>query len=80
MPGLTFRGSLKDFWRGAAGFAMDRGLYQRFRAYLIQHTQLNGNFYKRLEIPGSSAGLVWPPAPAVEIPAVGAPGRVASRG
>ncbi|MFM7784902.1 MAG: capsule biosynthesis protein [Gammaproteobacteria bacterium] len=80
MPGLTFRGSLKDFWQGAAGFTMDRGLYQRFRAYLIQHTQLNGNLYKRLEIPGSSAGLVWPPAPAVDIPAVGAPERVAKRG
>lgn len=60
MPGLTFRGSLKEFWSAASNFRTDRELFHRFRSYLITHTQLNGNFYKRLDLPGSTAGLVWP--------------------
>jgi capsular polysaccharide export protein len=59
MPGLTFRGSLKDFWRAASLFRIDRELFRRFRAYLIEHTQLNGSFYKRLDLPGSHSGLLW---------------------
>ena len=60
MPGLTFRGSLKEFWSAAADFRVDRELFQRFRSYLVAHTQLNGSFYKRLKLPGSHVGLVWP--------------------
>ena len=60
MPGLTFRGSLKEFWGRAAAFRIDRELWRRFRNHLVSHTQLNGNFYKRLHVPGSTSGLVWP--------------------
>jgi len=59
MEGLTYQEELDDFWRAALTESPNQELLMRFRTYLIKHTQLNGNFYKRLEIPGSSAGLVW---------------------
>jgi capsular polysaccharide export protein len=43
--GLTFQGELTRFWSEAAAFTPDMSLYHRFRTFLIQHTQLNGNFY-----------------------------------
>jgi capsular polysaccharide export protein len=60
MKGLTFSGSLDDFWTGASSAPVDRELYKRFRDYVITHTQLNGSFYKPLAIPGSSSGIMWP--------------------
>lgn len=60
MPGLTFRGTLKEFWSAAPREQVDRELFRRFRSYVIQHTQLNGSFYKRLDLPGSHSGLAWP--------------------
>ena len=59
MQGLTYQGDLDTFWDSAAEEKIDRGLYGRFRRYLISQTQLNGSFYKRLDIPGSHSGLVW---------------------
>lgn len=59
MDGLTHQGELNDFWHAALTETPNQELLTRFRTYLIKHTQLNGNFYKRLDIPGSSAGLVW---------------------
>lgn len=59
IPGLTFQGSLDAFWQQAHAHTIHQALYQRFRSYLIERTQLNGSFYKRLEIPGSEAGLRW---------------------
>ncbi len=59
MEGLTYQGELEDFWRDAHNVLPNPELLMRFRRYLIRHTQLNGNFYKRLDIPGSSVGLVW---------------------
>lgn len=59
MQGLTYQGSLDDFWKQVETNPVDRELYLRFRNYLIEHTQLNGNFYRRLDIPESCAGLVW---------------------
>lgn len=61
--GLTFQGSLADFWQQYAQQPPDHGLYQRFKAHLIARTQLNGNFYRRLRRPDSAAGLVWGPRP-----------------
>jgi capsular polysaccharide export protein len=61
MHGLTFQGALDDFWSAAPTFRPDPELYRRFREYVIRHTQLNGNFYRRLEIPGMASGLVYPP-------------------
>ncbi len=58
MQGLTFQGRLDMFWEAAAEERIDRELSERFRTYLLTHTQLNGSFYKRLDIPGSYTGLV----------------------
>lgn len=55
--GLCYQGSLDTFWHQAETYLMDRELFQRFRAYLIEHTQLNGSFYRRLDIIKSYAGL-----------------------
>ena len=59
LPGLTFQGSLNSFWTKASECRIDRDFFKRFRAYLIEHSQLNGSFYKRLNVPGSHAGLHW---------------------
>jgi capsular polysaccharide export protein len=45
VPGLTFQGSLDEFWRRAETFRPDRALFRRFRAHLIERTQINGSFY-----------------------------------
>lgn len=59
MPGLTYQGDLDSFWTEAQDHQPDRELHQRFRTFLIKRTQLNGNFYRRLNLPDSCAGLVW---------------------
>lgn len=43
MPGLTFQGSLDDFWQNPG--KVDMKLYRRLRQYVIEHTQINGSFY-----------------------------------
>ncbi|MFM2120907.1 MAG: hypothetical protein RL722_2375 [Pseudomonadota bacterium] len=59
MPGLTFQGSMAQFWTEAAGSQPDRELYNRFRRHLIFHTQLNGSFYSELKSRGTVGGLLW---------------------
>jgi capsular polysaccharide export protein len=59
MPGLTFRGTLDDFWQAAPGSKPDRALFERFRGRLITETQINGSFYKRLPGAGTISGLVY---------------------
>jgi capsular polysaccharide export protein len=59
MEGLTFQGELDNYWQAALEKKPNSQLHSRFRNYLIRHTQLNGNFYKRLNIPGSNTGLDW---------------------
>ncbi|QAU36149.1 capsular biosynthesis protein [Janthinobacterium sp. 17J80-10] len=66
MKGLSFQGSLDDFWLHAHQQQVDMALYHRFRNYLIRYTQVNGNFYKRLDIAGSDAGIVWSSAEVAE--------------
>jgi hypothetical protein len=44
--GLSFQGPLDSFWTQAEQGAPDMALYDRFRAYLVHHTQLNGSFYR----------------------------------
>ena len=43
--GLTFAGSLSQFWFEAAQQQPDRALYQQFRRWVIANAQLNDNFY-----------------------------------
>jgi len=45
LEGLTFQGSLDEFWEQSAIFRPDMELVQRFRTYVIDQTQINGNFY-----------------------------------
>jgi capsular polysaccharide export protein len=59
MKGLVYQGELDQFWGDAEKTVVDYTLLSRFRSYLIRHTQLNGNFYRRLPIPGSHAGMRW---------------------
>jgi len=59
LPGLSYQGGLDDFWRDSAQFEVSQELYQRFRSYVIHGTQLNGSFYRRLDVPSSAAGLIW---------------------
>lgn len=63
IAGLAYRGSLRDFWQRAQRLEVDRELFRRFRDYLVQHTQLNGSFYARLDVPGSHTGLLSPRRP-----------------
>ncbi len=59
LPGLTYQGSLEGFWTEAHHHLPDLALYHRFRAELIAQTQINGNFYRRLDRHGSATGLIW---------------------
>lgn len=45
LQGLTFEGTLDQFWSAAAHFRPNADLLQRFRDYLIEQTQINGSFY-----------------------------------
>lgn len=59
MKGLAYQGELDQFWTDAQKTVVDYALFRCFRSYLIEHTQLNGSFYRRLPIPGSHAGIRW---------------------
>ena len=62
MKGLTFQGTLNQFWRRAKHSHPNRKLLDRFVSYLVRHTQLNGSFYKRTASIGTATGLRWPEA------------------
>ncbi len=57
--GLTFQGTLDEFWREAQDEKVDGKLFNSFRNYLIATTQINGNFYKRIPGEKSATGLSW---------------------
>lgn len=56
MPGLTWQGSLDDFW--TQDEPPDMHLYQAFLDYVMHHTQINGDFYTRTGIEMAVAGTV----------------------
>ncbi|NUX58113.1 capsule biosynthesis protein [Paraburkholderia youngii] len=56
MPGLTWQGSLDDFWLHSE--QPDMSLYQAFLDYVIHHTQINGDFYTKTGIAMAVAGAV----------------------
>ncbi|MGK0272875.1 MAG: capsular polysaccharide export protein [Cocleimonas sp.] len=45
IDGLTFQGSIDDFWKNAS--SPDKALFAAFRQCYIKHTQINGSFYNR---------------------------------
>lgn len=59
LKGLTFQGTLNEFWAGARNFKINMDLLQRFQTYLIVNTQLNGSFYKKLTTTRSHSGVRW---------------------
>ncbi|MDD2608873.1 MAG: capsular biosynthesis protein [Giesbergeria sp.] len=44
--GLTYQGKLDHFWHKAPHTRPDPVVFQRFRRYLIDHTQINGSVYR----------------------------------
>ena len=59
IEGLTASVTLDEFWNRADEFPVHPDLYRNFRHQLIYRTQLNGNFYRRIKIPGTLAGIDW---------------------
>jgi capsular polysaccharide export protein len=57
MAGLTFQGELDDFWKASVG--PDLKLYKAFHSYVINKTQINGNYYRRLPVPNIRSGVLW---------------------
>ena len=56
-PLITYPGDLDQFWSKAEPPNML--FYLKFRNFLIQMTQVNGNFYRRLPVPSFQSGLNW---------------------
>lgn len=54
LPGLTFQHGLDRFW--TEGKAPDQALFNNFRTLLIQHSQINGDFYGKKGIALAVAG------------------------
>lgn len=59
IDGLTYQESLDDFWHESEIFTVDRALYQRFKGFVINNKQINGNFYRRLEESKLNSGVLW---------------------
>ena len=59
IDGLTFQGSLDNFWKNALLAVPNAALYQAFKTYLITHTQHQGSFYKRLPSVFYQSGVMW---------------------
>ncbi len=59
IQGLTFQGSLDDFWVHAHLAIPNNALYHAFRNYLVSHTQHQGSFYKRLPGVSYQSGVLW---------------------
>lgn len=54
MPGLTFQGTLDDFWEKAS--PPDKALFKAFHSVVIEKTQINGGFYNQKAINMAVAG------------------------
>ena len=59
IQGLTFQGSLDQFWKSSHLAVPKEDLYRAFRSYLISHTQHRGSFYKRLPGVFFQSGVSW---------------------
>ncbi|MDO4878324.1 MAG: capsule biosynthesis protein [Neisseria sp.] len=49
IPGLTYQGSLADFWKKP--LPPDADLFHAFRQYHVNITQINGSYYSRVNLP-----------------------------
>jgi len=59
MKGLVYQKSLDAFWADSEAMDIDCELFKRFRSYVIETTQLNGSYYRRLPIAGLATGIRW---------------------
>lgn len=57
LQGLTYQGDLDSFWDNAQFFRVNQELHRKFVNYLACNTQINGNFYKRLNQVSNNSGL-----------------------
>ncbi|MDR0215263.1 MAG: capsular biosynthesis protein [Comamonas sp.] len=48
LEGLTFQGRMREFWFRAHQAVPDKAVLSRFRKALIECTQINGSFYRKL--------------------------------
>lgn len=55
MEGMTYQGKLDDFWQAPG--TVDQQLFRKFRNYLLQTNQLNGNFYALPASVASKTGM-----------------------
>ena len=56
IEGLTYQGTLESFWSDPG--EVDRNMYEKFRRYVIDKTQINGSLYTSIQ--GSNeSGLNW---------------------
>jgi capsular polysaccharide export protein len=58
-PGLTYQGSLDDFWKDCHYHRPEHHKVQSFKNLLIYQTQANGSFYRRLPGVNNHTGVVW---------------------
>jgi len=58
-PGLTYQGSLDDFWHECASHRPEHDRVQAFKNDLIDLTQANGSFYRRLPGVNNHTGVLW---------------------
>jgi capsular polysaccharide export protein len=58
-PGLTYQGSLDEFWQECGSHRPEHHRVQTFRNMLIHRTQANGSFYRRLPGVNNDTGVVW---------------------
>ncbi|MFA6144070.1 MAG: capsular biosynthesis protein [Sulfurimonas sp.] len=59
LEGLTYQGSMDQFWDESINFQCDRELYKRFNGYIINHKQINGSFYRKLKNADLECGIFW---------------------
>lgn len=59
IPGLTYQGDVDNFWSEAAHVNVDGRLYNKFLNYIIQHTQMNGSFYRKIKKSNLNCGVDW---------------------
>lgn len=60
IEGLTYQGGVHAFWQAAPSFKVDQNLHYKFINQLVLGSQINGNFYKRLQRAQNKAGIYWP--------------------
>ena len=56
--GITYAGSLSNFWKEAKNFRMDKARYRKLRDFILFYCQMNGSLHKRV-CKESYTGLVW---------------------